>query len=113
MPNTIEVGVAGVTFDGRQDVLMRLHELQESGRRLEAILTREPDNAYDPNAVAVHIGAKHVGYIPKALAARLALRIDAGEALPVVQARIIRGGDPDRITYGARIHIEMPVKEAV
>ena len=116
MPNTIEVGVAGVTFEGRQDLLMQLFIMQEAGQPLTGLLEREPDNAYDPNAVKVYIdslGRHHVGYIPKALAAHLAARMDAGEALPVVRARVIRSGDAKKVTFGARIHIEMPVKEAV
>ena len=113
MPNVIEVGIAGVTFEGRQDVLRRMYQAQEDGAALSGRLSREPDNPYDPNAVRVYIGEMHVGYIPKALAAKLAARIDAGEAVTVARAHIIRGGDPDRITYGARIHIEMPIKEAV
>lgn len=28
-------------------------------------LVREPGNQYDPLAVAVHIGGRHVGYVPK------------------------------------------------
>lgn len=39
-------------------------------------LKREPDNRYDKNAVAVYIGGKHVGYIPKAENAELARMID-------------------------------------
>lgn len=113
MPNTIEVGVAGVTFEGRQAVLAQLHQTQESGVALAGQLRRESDNPYDPNAVRVYVGEKHVGYIPKALAAHLAARMDAGEALPVVKATVIRGGDANKVTFGARIHIEMPVKEAV
>lgn len=116
MPNTIEVGVAGVTFEGRQDVLMQLFIMQEAGTPLSGLLEREPGDAYDPNAVKVYIeslGRHHIGYIPKALAARLAAHMDAGEALSVVRARVIRGGDANKVTFGARIHIEMPIKEAV
>lgn len=31
----------------------------------EALLVREPTNQHDPNAVAVYIGGKRIGYIPK------------------------------------------------
>lgn len=36
-----------------------------------ALLRREPDNEHDPNAIAVMVGGRHVGYLPRALAARL------------------------------------------
>lgn len=44
-------------------------------------LRREPDNEYDRNAIAVaRVGAKNIyGYINKAVAARVARPIDAGE----------------------------------
>lgn len=32
---------------------------------LSANLVREPDNPYDPEAIAVYIGQIHVGYIPR------------------------------------------------
>lgn len=41
------------------------------------ILVREPANKYDPNAVQVWIGDKHVGYVPKTQNAVLAKFIDA------------------------------------
>ena len=36
-----------------------------------ALLRREPDNPHDPTAVAVDIDGNHVGYLPRALSARL------------------------------------------
>lgn len=36
----------------------------ESGHSYEAFLRSEPANEYDPNAVAVYINEKQVGYLP-------------------------------------------------
>jgi HIRAN domain len=49
------------------------------------VLTREPDNPKDPNAIMVNLpvrGGAHMlelGYVPKELAAQIAPRMDAGE----------------------------------
>ena len=42
----------------------------------EATLVREPSNPFDPNAIAVWIDGKHVGYIPKKQNVTLAAFID-------------------------------------
>ena len=47
-------------------------------------LVREPTNPHDPSAIAVHLQEApwkdlHIGYVPKAVAAVLALRLDLGE----------------------------------
>lgn len=39
-------------------------------------LVREPENAYDANAVACYVGEQHIGYIPAANNAQLALALD-------------------------------------
>lgn len=56
--------IAGVTFDGRQENLRMLTRLSPS--TITVILEREPENPYDPNAVAVKLvdGTK-LGYIPR------------------------------------------------
>lgn len=113
-----EVNVAGVTFEGRQETLAALYETQKkSGEPLGGWLKREPDNRYDPNAIQVFAGSDtdyglvqvHIGYIPKAVAAQLAPRMDTGEAVRVTKVTINR----DSITYGARVTIETQAKEAV
>lgn len=42
----------------------------------DAVLVREPDNRFDPLAIAVWIDGKHVGYVPKAQNKVLAAFID-------------------------------------
>jgi HIRAN domain len=50
------------------------------GRPLE--LRRDPDNPYDPNAVAVNVagGGERLGFVPRELAAELAPELDKGTA---------------------------------
>lgn len=43
----------------------------------EVVLLREPNNPHDKFAVAVWVGDRHVGYIPKKQNVALANRIDA------------------------------------
>ncbi len=52
--------VAGVTFEGRQAAVARL----TSGQGLS--FRREPDNPYDPSAVAIStLDGESIGYVPK------------------------------------------------
>ena len=111
-----EVAVVGVTFEGRQEVLAELHSLQEGETALNGQLVREPGNRFDANAVAVEAESRQIGYIPKALAAKLAARIDAGESISVAGVRIAKGEKDGRIIYSARIDVEIQTetkKEAV
>lgn len=64
--------IAGVSFEGRQDIIAGLH----ADATLE--LRREPDNPHDPNAIAVHYGNLRLGFFNKKLAAHLAPLIDGG-----------------------------------
>ncbi|HEV7179947.1 MAG TPA: hypothetical protein VGN11_08750, partial [Candidatus Baltobacteraceae bacterium] len=47
--------LAGVSFEGRQDVIAGLRV------GFELDLIRQPDNQYDANAIAVHYGALQLG----------------------------------------------------
>ncbi len=58
--------VVGVTFEGRQEVVARLQQ----GDRVW--LDREPDNAYDPNAIAVcRSNGEQIGFLNRNLAGRI------------------------------------------
>jgi single-stranded-DNA-specific exonuclease len=78
--------VVGVTFEGRQDLIAGL----VPGQELE--LVREPANAHDPNAIAVHYGRLHIGYVKKAIAARIAPNIDAGDRYRAEVKHLTGGG---------------------
>jgi single-stranded-DNA-specific exonuclease len=64
--------IAGVSFEGRQDVI--------AGLRADAALElrREPNNPHDADAIAVHYGDLQLGFFNKRLAAHIAPLIDAG-----------------------------------
>jgi len=80
--------LAGVTFEGRQDVASHL----EVGTPLR--VERQPQNEYDPNAVALFEphGAQ-VGFLNRRLAAVLAPVLDAGVDYDVEVADVTGGTD--------------------
>jgi hypothetical protein len=87
--------VSAVGASKYQDVLDEI----AGGKRPEsqyistnAELWREPDNAYDPNAVQVLIGGRPVGYLPRSEAGRLAQEMDAAGQHAIACAAEIRGG---------------------
>ncbi|MBV8374340.1 MAG: DEAD/DEAH box helicase, partial [Candidatus Eremiobacteraeota bacterium] len=64
--------IAGVSFEGRQDVIAGLRP------DAELDLRREPTNVHDSNAIAVYYGGLQLGYVKKGIAAHIAPLIDAG-----------------------------------
>jgi hypothetical protein len=112
LPPQFESSVVGVTFapDYPQSVIqLEIDHMMFGDRdeRMPALLIRNPDNEYDSNAIEVHSpGAGHIiGHLPKALAMKLAPRLDAGE---IWQAEFteVRVSDeaPDRPGIGVSIH---------
>lgn len=101
--------LAGVTFEGRQDVLGRL----SPGAPLR--LVRQPDNEYDPNACALmDAHGDQVGFFNRRLAAALAPTIDAGVEYDVAVTEVT-GGDTGRSlgvnVLVARRDAETPAEE--
>lgn len=101
--------VAGVSYEGRQDIIATLRG-NEPCR-----IVPEPTNPYDVNALAVHIatadGVRHVGFVPRAIAAEIAPYLE-GESVMADIAEITGGfeinGGEEFAAYGLRIHIEIP-----
>lgn len=89
--------IAGVSFEGRQDIIGGLH----AGTALD--LVRQPDNLHDANAIAVRYGALHLGYVRKGIAAHLAPAIDAGARYRARVASLTGGGEKHR---GVNIVVE-------
>lgn len=109
----ITVPVVGVTFEGRQLILESLYNDQENSVTLTGRLVREPDNKYDPGAIAVEVQSQKVGYIPRALKAlkkEMAARMDAGESIPVVGVSISKSEINGRKVYSARLDVEIQEK---
>lgn len=81
LPAELSSKVTGLTFEA--DYPRSLHwlgHLAAEGRPPVLVLAREPDNAYDPSAVAVRsaVTGRQLGHLPAALAGRIALELDAG-----------------------------------
>lgn len=87
--------VAGVTFEGRQEVIASLQV------PCELSLVREPDNAADGNAIAVRAAGRRIGYLNARLSSRLAAAMDAGAAYGAVLEQ--RTGGDDGRSFGANI----------
>ena len=86
--------VAGVAGAGRHHDAVLQGDGLAPGRALT--LRRDPDNAHDPNAIAVlDAGGGQAGWVPRELAAELAPRLDAGEAWKAVVLRERRDSPRD------------------
>lgn len=68
--------------------------LSDAAQGERVALVREPDNEFDPNAIAVHINGHKCGFMPRAQAERLATDMDAGKP---IMARV----------YGTKLEIEI------
>jgi hypothetical protein len=95
--NAYNFKAAGVTFrPGYPGTLLRLHRHIEKAEETEIMggpvfdpipvtLTREPENEYDKNAIALllpaEFAATHVGYVPKNLAVDMAKLLDQGQQI--------------------------------
>jgi single-stranded-DNA-specific exonuclease len=88
--------VVGVSFEGRQNSVAGL----VPGHHLE--FERQPENAFDPNAIAVRFGALQLGFLRREIARRLAPNIDGGDAYLATVASVTGGGDRN---VGVNIHV--------
>ena len=102
----IYVKVAGVTFEGRQEYLKAL--LGDEPVKI----VPEPDNKFDPNALAVHIAVNgsvlHCGYIPKDLAAEIAPLLDGEDIMASIDSVWGGGG----YNWGLKLRVEIPTDDA-
>ena len=80
----VEALVVGIKFHrGHTDGIV-------SGESVQ--LVREPNNAYDPNAIRVNLQTgETLGYLTKEFAAVFAKQLDAGEEIPAQVSKIVRG----------------------
>lgn len=79
----IQIVLAGTGYDGRAPVIRQFAEVGAP-----VFLRRERANYHDPNAIAVDLEVsllwglwkprRHIGYVPRTRAARLAPKIDSG-----------------------------------
>jgi single-stranded-DNA-specific exonuclease len=93
--------LAGVSFEGRQDVIAGLH----AGAPLE--LRRQADNPHDSNAIAVHYGQLQLGFFNRRLAAHIAPLMDAGARYGARVASLTGGGSGGEFKHrGVNVVVE-------
>jgi hypothetical protein len=99
------VAVVGVSFDDHQYVISQLR----AGDRL--ILVREPENGYDPNAIAVTTEAgEKIGYIDRITAEDLAQGFDSLKKRQIpAEVSDITGGLTSDSNLGIRIQFTAAV----
>jgi hypothetical protein len=94
-------GESKTNADGtkRQSIIRKL----AVGQKM--MLVREPDNAYDPNAIIVCTEAKEqIGYVNRETAQRLAKQLDNGlEYAAFIEA--VTGGEPGKPTRGCVLRL--------
>lgn len=98
--------VVGVTFEGRQQVVAQL----STGEPVW--LTREPQNPYDANAIRVQrANGQQIGYINRALAAKLAPCFDRYGAAVPANVLNVTGGHDAFSNRGVDIGFQVPQPE--
>lgn len=100
--------VMGVSFEGRQNMVAGL----VPGGELE--LKRQPENQFDPNAVALYFGSFHIGYLRKEIAKHVAPLIDEGAHYRAVIEHVTGGpgsGQAEK-NFGVNIRVERVVTTA-
>jgi len=81
--------VRGITFDNRQQVIVRMKENQ----LLE--LVPEPENRYDPNAITILFAGEKIGYVPRQYSAYLKFLLQQGAELYISCVRIVEKLTPE------------------
>ena len=111
LDRTIIARIAGVTFEGRQELLAKMYESTEV--RLE----RDRRNPYDFNAVKVlayiyNEGVwEHVGFIPSTMSKLISKSLDNGVELTATVHRITGGmvtDSGDQLNFGLEIKMSPP-----
>jgi hypothetical protein len=105
--NGVRIPVAGVTYGNRQEALQRLQKYE--AKDIYTILVPEPENPYDPNAVAVKVGVQNgkclytIGYVPRTETATVHALLKSGKVIPRI--RIICAD-----AYSAQLSLEFRAK---
>lgn len=103
--------IVGTTFDNRQDILAHL-EGSESLR-----VRREPENQYDPRAVAVDVNIKGkwypVGYIAKDKNKDISEALDAGREVEIKISEVTGGDKGKNLGMNICLKYEKEVSEPI
>ena len=95
--------VAGANHEGRTAVWLS----EMASGKVALTLQREPDNPYDPNAIAVLANGRLAGYIPAKLAMSLAPTMDGGGSAEVVDSTIEAKSDNGKTKVSARLTLQV------
>jgi len=99
---TIKTRVVGVTFEGRQSIIARMHPNEQLW------FIREPWNPHDRNAIRVQrMNGEVIGHINRELAARIAPVFDAHGETVLGRATAITGGGPG-YNFGVNVTFRLP-----
>lgn len=90
--------IVGVTFEERQDFIKNLVE----GAKVKLI--REPENTFDPFAIAVYVDTLKIGYLKKELAHHLSKSLDEGIEY-TGRVSQVTGGQNEK-NYGVNLFIK-------
>ena len=95
------VPIVGVTFNNRQEAIHKM-ELDEVIQ-----LVREPNNAYDPNAIQVkRLTGEEIGYIPRYMAEDIAPLMDVYGPIVYGTVSWLMGVE----VRGVRVKFEIPTE---
>jgi len=86
--------IRGITYENRQQIIAELEE----NMLLE--LSPEPENPYDPNAVAILFEGEKIGYIPREYSAYISSLLQQGIKLYITVLKIA-----EKITPEGKIRI--------
>jgi hypothetical protein len=103
--NIIYTKVMGVTFDGRQELIIRLLTERKLLFWRELFWARDVGNTYDPNAVSIYADPEFtlmLGHLRGSLTERFVHAIDAGLKPRIILKRV-SGVDPFRYIKGLNI----------
>jgi hypothetical protein len=92
IPSPFAVKMRGMTFTpGYPGILHTLAAVVELGRPPVLALVRDPENAHDPNAIAVQSAStgRHLGHLPAPVAARIAPELDAGKVWTIETYQVL------------------------
>lgn len=94
------VGESFTNSDGqeRQQIIKRF---AKSG--IQVHLEREPDNPYDPTAIAVYLADQQIGYLKRDVAERLAEKIDSGNYAAGAAIHSVNGGTKSKPNFGVTL----------
>jgi hypothetical protein len=98
MKNSV-IKLVGVSYGDAQENI-KLFGCKDVG---SFAMVREPENAYDSNAIRVELGGKYLGYIPKRTAKYLEHQMDAGRKF--IAKFISRNESPFHDTVGLTVEV--------